>query len=101
MTLGCIPLCQPLDMNSLLLKIKMNLAPCAVAVCLIPVGCGGIFLFYPFRFDANHIHNPDHIILCQLCGETIQCSIVVLFTAVFKKVERDTTKNKTANNSCI
>ena len=37
MALHRVPLCQPLDTNSLLLKIKMNLAPCAVAVCLIPV----------------------------------------------------------------
>ena len=29
-TLDCIPLCQPLDTNSLLLKIKINLAPRAV-----------------------------------------------------------------------
>lgn len=66
-------------MNSLLLKIKMNLAPCAVAVCLILVDCGGVFLFYPLWFDTNHIHNPNHIILCQLCGESIQCSMIRFF----------------------
>ena len=83
-TLGCIPLCQPLDTNSLLLKIKMNLAPCAVAVCLIPVDCGGVFLFYPLRFDTNHIHNPDHIILCQLCGKAIHCRVVGFLCALVR-----------------
>ena len=76
MTLRRVPLCKSLDMNLLLLKIKMNLAPYAVAVCLIPVDCGGVFLFYLLRFDANHIYNPNHIILCQLCGKAIQCRVV-------------------------
>ena len=83
-TLGCVPICQPLDMNSLLLKIKLNLAPCAVAICLIPVDCGGFFLFYLLRIDTNHIHNPDHIILCQLCGKAIQCCVVGFLCALVR-----------------
>ena len=71
-------------MNSLLLKIEMDLAPCAVAVCLIPVDRGGVFLFYPLRFDTNHIHNPDHIILCQLCGKAIHCRVVGFLCALVR-----------------
>ena len=42
-----IPVRELNDLRCLFLKVKLNFAPFAVAICLIQVGCGGDFLF-PF-----------------------------------------------------
>ena len=45
MASGSIPLRKPLNLDSLVFQIKINLAPFAVAIYPIPVGCGGISIF--------------------------------------------------------
>lgn len=47
-------------------KVKMHLTPCAVAVCLIPVACGGVYSFLPApaRFEPCPQPGSDSQIRC-------------------------------------
>ena len=83
----CIPIRKPLDLDFLILKIKMNLAPFAVAVYPIPVGCGGIFAFCLFLFFKTQVNNTAGTIFNQLRGQSIQCSMVATFEERYAMVE--------------
>ena len=53
-----IPLRQPNNLRCVAYEVKPNLAPLAVAVCLILVDCGGDFLFcslHRFSFEADGV----------------------------------------------
>ena len=53
-----IPVSKPDDPCGSVLKIEYDLAPFAVAVCLIQVGCGGDFLFPAYHCFLFQIHDP-------------------------------------------
>ena len=48
------------------------LAPFAVAVCLIQVGCGGDFLFPVWHCFLFQIHKSADFIFCLLSDQTVQ-----------------------------
>ena len=76
MASGSIPLRKPLNLDSLVFKIKINLAPFAVAIYPIPVDCNGIFIFCLLQIFKMHIHDVARTIFDQLHCQPIQCSMV-------------------------
>ena len=55
-----IPLGQPDDLRRAAHKVKLNLAPLAVAVCLILVDCGGDFLFCPAQTEVGEADKKEN-----------------------------------------
>ena len=51
-----VPISKPDDLCCVVLKINLNLAPFAVAVCLVFVDCGGDFLF---ALGLGFLFQPD------------------------------------------
>ena len=81
-----VPACKPDNLCLLIYKINIYFAPFAVAVCLIQVGCSGVFLFSAHYFFQLHIYDADHFIIDQLGRQPVHSSMVGQFTGAVSSI---------------